>query len=250
MPVDRESVTYIGHATVRLDVGGARLLTDPVLRDRVGHLRRRSAAVPDAAYARLDGVLLSHLHHDHLDLPSLRRLPRDVPVLVPRGGGGLLGEFARVHEIEAGETVELGGTTVTAVPAEHSGRRRPLGGARAAALGFVVAGSSRVYFAGDTDLYPEMALLGALDLALLPVAGWGPRVGPGHLDPESAARALTLLSPRMAVPIHWGTFSRVGLPRDAEPPREFARHAARLAPDVRIEVLEPGATLELRGAPA
>jgi L-ascorbate metabolism protein UlaG (beta-lactamase superfamily) len=248
----RDSITYLGHATVRVDVGGARLLTDPVLRDRIGYLRRRSVPIAAAAYEHLDGVLLSHLHYDHLDLPSLRRLPGDTPVLVPRGGGALLLRrgFTRVEEVQAGETVELAGADVTAVPAEHPGRRRPLGGARADALGFVIAGSSRVYFAGDTDQYPEMALLGPLDVALLPIWGWGPKVGPGHMDPERAAGALTLLRPRIAVPIHWGTLLRVGMGADrlGEPPRDFARHAARLAPEVQVEILEPGATLELHGA--
>jgi L-ascorbate metabolism protein UlaG (beta-lactamase superfamily) len=188
-------------------------------------------------------------------VPSLRRIRPDAPVLVPRGGGELLRRngFTVVHEIEAGETVELAGLDVTAVPADHPGRRGPLpGGPRADALGYVMAGSSRVYFAGDTDQYPEMALLGPLDVALLPVWGWGPSIGPGHMDPESAARALTLLQPRIAVPIHWGTLFPVGLARLhadrlTEPPRDFVRHAARLAPDVRVEVLQPGATLELRG---
>jgi L-ascorbate metabolism protein UlaG (beta-lactamase superfamily) len=254
----RDSVTYVGHATVRVQVGGARLLTDPVLRDRLGHLRRRVPSVAPEAYGHPDGVLLSHLHRDHLDLPSLRRLPPDVPVLVPRGGGELLRRNGMkcVHELQAGETVELAGLDVTAVPAEHSGRRRPgLGGADAEAVGYVIAGSSRLYFAGDTDLYPEMALLGPLDVALVPVWGWGPTVGEGHMDPEVAARSLTLLRPRIAVPIHWGTLFPIGLARFradrlSEPPRDFARHAARLAPEVRVRILEPGATLDLHGAAA
>jgi L-ascorbate metabolism protein UlaG (beta-lactamase superfamily) len=256
--VPRESISYLGHATVRADLAGARLLTDPVLRDRLGHLRRWAPPVARDAYERLDGVLLSHLHRDHLDAASLRRLPRDVPIVVPRGGGRLVRRhgFARVHEVGVGETVEVARATVTAVPAEHSGRRRPfLGGAQAEAVGFVVAGGARLYFAGDTDRYPEMALLGPLDVALLPVWGWGPSVGSGHMAPEAAAHALTLLRPRIAVPIHWGTLFPVGLARFhrdrlSQPPREFARHAARVAPDVRVEILEPGATLELHGAPA
>jgi L-ascorbate metabolism protein UlaG (beta-lactamase superfamily) len=254
----RDSVTYVGHATVLVEVAGTRLLTDPVLRDRVGHLRRRSRPAAAEDHDRLDGVLLSHLHLDHLDVPSLLRLPRDVPVYMPRGGGRILRRagFTRVHELLAGDAVELGGARVTAVPAVHPGRRRPgPGAAQADALGFLIAGGSRLYFAGDTDLYPEMDALGPLELALLPVWGWGPTLGEGHMDPEAAARAVALLRPRIAVPIHWGTLFPLGLARLygdrlTEPPREFARHAARLAPDVRVEILAPGASLELHGTPA
>jgi L-ascorbate metabolism protein UlaG (beta-lactamase superfamily) len=244
----RESITYLGHATVRLDVRGTRLLTDPFLRDRLGHLRRRSAPVTREAYADVDGVLISHLHLDHLDVPSLRRLSREAIVLVPRGGGGLVRRlgFAHVHEAQAGDRLNIGGVEVLAVPAVHDGRRRP-GGRPAGTLGYVAAG---VYFAGDTDLYAGMEALRPVDVALLPVWGWGPTLGSGHLDPESAARALALLRPRIAVPIHWGTLFPVGLGRIrrdrlTDPPHEFARHAARLAPEVRVEILAPGAAIDV-----
>jgi L-ascorbate metabolism protein UlaG (beta-lactamase superfamily) len=246
-----EAVTFLGHATVRLDVGGARLLTDPLLRDRIGHVRRRAAAVAPEAYSNLDGVLVSHLHLDHLDLPSLRRLPRELPVIVPRGGGATVRRagFADVREVASGDRVELAGVAVDAVPAVHDGRRWP-GGAPAEALGYVVGG--RVYFAGDTDLFDGMEALRPLEVALLPVWGWGPSLGSGHLDPEGAARALALLRPRVAIPIHWGTLFPIGMMRRrgdrlTDPPHEFAEHAARLAPDVRVEILQPGATLGLDG---
>ena len=89
-----------------------------------------------------------------------------------------------------------------------------------------------MYFAGDTDVYDSMAALAPLDVALLPVWGWGPKVGEGHLTPRSAAVALQLLRPRIAVPIHWGTYFPAYLrgPAPADPPHEFARHAAELAP--------------------
>ena len=107
-----------------------------------------------------------------------------------------------------------------------------------------------MYFAGDTDLFPEMAdLAPSIDVALLPVWGWGPSVGPGHLDPERAAAAAALIAPGLAVPIHWGTFA---LPRafrrradPAWPAREFAALAARQAPPVQARVLVPGEQLEL-----
>ena len=114
------------------------------------------------------------------------------------------------------------------------------------AIGYLVTGSSRTYFAGDTDVFDGMqALSPGLDVALLPVAGWGPRVPAGHLDPARAALALTLLRPRVAVPIHWGTYRRIGLADvDAdtlrEPAATFARPAEATPPDADVRILEPG----------
>ena len=87
------------------------------------------------------------------------------------------------------------------------------------------------------------ALAGSLDVALLPVAGWGSKVGAGHLDPLRAAQALRLLQPRLAVPIHWGTFSPLNRATSADPPEAFRRHAAELAPEVEVRILDPGAAL-------
>ena len=110
-------------------------------------------------------------------------------------------------------------------------------------IGFVAAG---VYFAGDTEPYAEMSeLAGGLEVALLPIAGWGPKVGPGHMDPRGAAKALALLRPRMAIPIHWGTYRRIGHRPTGDPAREFVEQAAALAPDVRVAVLEPGGSVEI-----
>ena len=252
-PCDR--VTYLGHATVLLEIGGSRILTDPILRNRLAHLRRHGPA-PELDGLTLDAILISHLHLDHLDLPSLRRLPLDTPVVVSGGGGRLLARagFSAVEEVVPGDTLRVGAVSITAVEAVHDGRRWPFG-AGAGSLGFVVGGSSRTYFAGDTDVFPEMSGLGALDLALLPVWGWGPTLGHGHMGPAAAARALALLRPRIAVPIHWGTLYPVGLGRYrphllTEPPRVFARIAAELAPAVAVRVLEPGSSLALRSQTA
>jgi L-ascorbate metabolism protein UlaG (beta-lactamase superfamily) len=156
----------------------------------------------------------------------------------------------QIREIGRGETITLGTVEVTAVRAVHDGRRDRWG-MGIEPLGYLIAGGGRtVYFAGDTDLFPQMSDLGPVDLALLPVWGWGASVGSGHLDPQGAARALKLLRPRLAVPIHWGTFYPVGMRRLrpeplAQPPLEFARLARELAPEVEVQVVQPGSEISL-----
>ncbi len=190
-------VTWLGHSTVVIEVDGTRLVTDPALRRRIWHLRR-SEAVGASTLGKLDGILVSHAHFDHLDLGSLDMLDSSSP--------------------------------------------------RSSALGYVVSGSVSVYFAGDTDLFDAMTELGPLDLALLPVWGWGARLPAGHLDPLRAAEALRLLRPRAAVPIHWGTFRAPFAPKSGSAPAlEFERAAARVAPDVKVRTLEIGETFVLAG---
>jgi L-ascorbate metabolism protein UlaG (beta-lactamase superfamily) len=247
-----DSATYVGHATVLVDLDGTRLLTDPVLRPRVGPLVRHGPLPPPQATAGIDAVLISHLHHDHADLGSLRRLGREVRLLVPPGSAGFFARrgFGNVAELAPGESSQVGALTVTAVEADHDGGRRR-GAAEVEAIGFLIGGSSSVYFAGDTDLFAGMeGLAPGLDLALLPVWGWGPTLGAGHLDPDGAARAAALLSPRLAIPIHWGTLYPFGLSRLRPgrlrlPAAEFAARARELAPQVETRVLAPGESASL-----
>ncbi len=230
-----------------------RLLTDPVLRDRIMHLRRH-AVTPGTEFEReIDAILISHLHYDHLDLPSLRRFGPEAPLIVPAGAGRFLRRagFRAVTELRAGEGVTVragaGGSRVEvhAVPARHQGRRRPFG-AEAEAIGFEIHGSRRIYFAGDTDFFPELSeISGDLEIALLPIWGWGPSVGAGHLDPVGAARAATVLGPAVSVPIHWGTFFPIGLrrwrgDRLVTPPVEFERALREADPGLESRILLPG----------
>jgi L-ascorbate metabolism protein UlaG (beta-lactamase superfamily) len=246
-----DSVTYVGHATVLLDLDGTRLLTDPVLRRRVGPLVRHGAPPAPATTERLDAVLVSHLHRDHADLASLRRLDPGTRLLVPPGSRDFFERrgFGAVSELAPGESTAVGALTVTAVEADpDAGRRRFAPDSQA--IGFLVAGRRKVYFAGDTDYFPAMEKLGPLDLALLPIWGWGPNIGEGHLDPEGAARAAAALSPRLAVPIHWGTLYPFGLRRLRsaplrKPAEEFAASLRRLAPQVEARVLSPGESTPL-----
>lgn len=242
-------IAWIGHSTVLVELDGARFLTDPLLRPRVAHVRR-VAKPPPPIEGELDAVLLSHVHHDHLDSPSLA-LVRAQGIVVPRGAKRLVARRGpeNVVELDEGEKLQFGSVAVVATHAEHPSRRWPFAAA-IPALGYMIRGTANVYFAGDTDLFDGMLELApGLDVALLPIDGWGPRVGPGHLDPRRAAEALRLLTPRIAIPIHWGTYRRIGLHGDVAKLREraelFSRLASELAPDVDVRILMPGERFEL-----
>jgi L-ascorbate metabolism protein UlaG (beta-lactamase superfamily) len=245
-------VTFLGHSTVLVDVGGVRVLTDPILRAGLGPVRRQVDPIAPELLEGIDAVFVSHGHHDHLDLPSMRRIPGRPRVIVPRGLGRLTARtvVGEVEEVVPGDRVTIRNLDIEVVDADHDGRRRPFGPS-AIAVGCVIRGSESVYFAGDTDLFPAMAdLTGGIDVALLPVWGWGPRLGPGHLDPIRAATAVDILRPRVAVPIHWGTLYPAGfrqLLRGAfdEPGPAFAREAAARAPGLDVRVLAPGETIEV-----
>jgi L-ascorbate metabolism protein UlaG (beta-lactamase superfamily) len=247
-----QTMRWLGHASTVIEDRGTVIMTDPVLTARVAHLRRRRGPVPsDPAVHRPDVVLLSHLHADHTHLPSLRLLSEDVPIVVPAGAPDALPALRdvgdRLIEVQPGDTVAIGEVTIGAVPADHDGRRWRRGPRRIPALGYVITGDRRTYFAGDTDLYPALAdWVSDIDLALLPVGGWGPTLGAGHMDPERAVRAAEIVSARHVVPIHFGTLWPIGLGR-VRPERffgpggEFVRLATETG--LRATELEPGASL-------
>ena len=158
--------------------------------------------------------------------------------------------FADVREVLAGDELEVSGLHVRATHAEHD-ERRAGSRARAAPVGYALLGSARVFFAGDTDVFPGLeGIVSELDLALVPIWGWGASLGTGHLDPARAADAVALLRPRVAVPIHWGTFrplhNRSRAPFLRDPVDEFVAAARERAPEVEVRVLEPGESLTMQ----
>ena len=250
MPDPQNRITFVGHATAVVERDGREVLTDPLLRDGILGLLRRRAPSPDIERLRSpDLVLISHDHRDHLDPPSLRLVSGASAMVTPPGFArySRRAGAAEVIELPVGSSATAGGVEVEAVRADHGGARDPWRRARPK-VGYVMPGDPSVYFAGDTDVFDEMEeLRGRVDVALLPIAGWGPKVGEGHMDAERAARATELIAPELVIPIHWGTFAPpVYRVRDLEEPaRDFERLVGERAPGTRVAVLQPGESLDL-----
>jgi L-ascorbate metabolism protein UlaG (beta-lactamase superfamily) len=250
-------LTWWGHATTTIEANGTRLLTDPVLTSRIAHLRRRRGPAPLPEAGDCDAVLVSHLHADHLHLTSLALVSPNAALVVPRGAAKLIHADSgpaysdRCIEVAPGNQIQIGSLEITAVTAHHDGRRLPWSSYSAQAVGYRVDSSPSVWFAGDTDLYDGLAAeAGQVDLALVPVGGWGPSLGPGHLDPIRAAEAVRRVGAATAVPVHFGTFWPIGLdwvkPDLFLPPGERFRAAmAEVDPAVKVELLVPGESVEV-----
>lgn len=259
-PTGRTRVTFVGQGTVLIEMDGVRILTDPVLKRWVGPLRRYGELPAAAVRRHIDVVLISHLHLDHLDTPSLKLLPKSAILIGPPHVSRTVNRvgFKTIVETRRDTALHFGSVEVQAVHASHT-RRRWVVSLPTEPLGFIVHGSSTIYFAGDTGLFDGMDdLHERIDLALLPIETWGVRPPEGrHMSPRSAAHALSLLRPRIAVPIHWGTLYVPGsayagkqatyawFQRTRKRPEEFVRLAAESAPDVEVRLLEPGQSLLL-----
>jgi L-ascorbate metabolism protein UlaG (beta-lactamase superfamily) len=248
-------VTWVGHATALLDIDGYRVITDPLMTSRVAHLRRRRP-LPSPDVYDVDLILLSHVHVDHLHLRSLQRLRPTAKVLTPQGSARLLRKvgFTDVREIVVGDRIQTGEIdsgpiTVEVVPAAHKRGRGPHSRVSADPVGFVVDGAGRrVYFPGDTDLFEGMADLGDIDVALLPIWGWGSSLGEGHLNPRRAAEATRIIRPELLLPIHWGTYA----PEDGrrrlpswfdQPPQELRTELEAIDELHRLGLVEPGGSV-------
>ncbi|MCC2309117.1 MBL fold metallo-hydrolase [Cellulomonas chengniuliangii] len=250
-------ITWLGHASAVLDLDGARVLTDPLLRRHAGLLRRLGVTPRAASWEDPDAVLVSHLHHDHAELGSLR-LVRDAPVLSAPANAAWLRRrgIPGSHGLPPGRWWQAPGSEVRVRTTRAVHGERPMPHRPNAATGFLVSGpSATVWFAGDTGPFPEMADLAAeagrpIDVALVPVGGWGPRLSGGHLGPVEAARACALAGASFAMPIHWGTLHAPAGRR--LPPGWMERAGAafavaleRTAPGCTALVLQPGEAVEV-----
>jgi L-ascorbate metabolism protein UlaG (beta-lactamase superfamily) len=230
---------------------GMNVLADPNFSRHIFFIIRRRSKVPKTIrnLPPIDLILISHAHYDHLDLPTLRRLSRETPIIVPPGVKAVV-KWARMKKIiilEEGESYRLGEVAITAVPAKHFPGRPPFF-PRTGYQGYVIDGSATVYFAGDSGIFEGMTEIGrkwAIDIALLPIGAYQPPpFRRHHMSPEDALEAGRRLRTKAIVPIHWGTFKLSLEPFD-EPTRrlEQAAEGAKLSSKVRI--LLPGQSVRV-----
>jgi L-ascorbate metabolism protein UlaG (beta-lactamase superfamily) len=253
------TVTWVGHATVLVQLDGQSFLTDPHWGDRAGPFGGLVGAArytpPGVAFERLppiDFVLISHDHYDHLDEATVERLARaHAPrFIVPLGMKAWLEErgIGNVTELDWGESTRVGGLTIVCTPAQHFSGRTPLDQGRRLWASWVVLGSRRFYFAGDSGYYRHFrdigAAFGPFDLAALPIGSYEPRetTRPVHTSPEEALQAWLDLRARRLVGIHWGTFALVHERYDEPPRRLLAEAERRGVARESIWTLRPGET--------
>ncbi|MFD5509753.1 MBL fold metallo-hydrolase [Streptomyces sp. NPDC127051] len=214
--------TWAGHASWVLRIGGLTVLTDPVWSRRIlgTPARMTPVGVCWEELPPVDAVVISHNHYDHLDAPTLKRLPRHTPLFVPAGLARWCRRrgFSRVTELDWWECAELGGVRFDFVPAHHWSKRSLLDTCRTLWGGWVLSDvrsaetPRKVYFAGDTGYGHWFGEIGrrhpGIDLALLPIGAYAPRwwLRDVHADPEEAVQACRDVGARRMAPMHWGTF--------------------------------------------
>jgi L-ascorbate metabolism protein UlaG (beta-lactamase superfamily) len=254
-------VTYIGHATLLIEIGGKRILTDPNFDPALGKFLARVSApgIPLGELTKLDAILLTHAHADHLSFDSLDALPSDIPLFAPPPIAKWLGKQGYSHAVPvaAGDAAKIEGVKIYAASATHKGNRYGIDRWRSAANMYLLdTNKVSCFFAGDTALMPDTTHLvekhlsaagRSLDLALLPIGHapwWKPGFRKGHLTSSDALTLFERLRARYFIPYHWGTFNHVtSTAFDAINRLRATLEDHPLHPAVKI--LEPGSTFAL-----
>lgn len=252
------TATYIGHSSVLLEMSSCRIISDPVFPDRLASVftRRVSPMVFDPATVDgLDAVLISHGHHDHMDIRSLKTLGRQRTIILPKGVSTPLRirGFRGLKVAEPWDEINVGSGTVTAVPSHHFGGRPPwYFGARY--QGYVISGEKCIYFAGDTgfdeEIFTNIHSKFDLDLALLPIGAYHPpSFRKHHMSPEDAIEAFRILGAKTMMPIHFETFSLSLEPID-EPRKRLVAAVEKAGLAESVFILSSGESICLDGSGA
>lgn len=248
---DRCRITFLGHACALISMNGANILTDPHLGRHIMFFLWRKSAVPLRVknLPRVDLLLISHGHYDHLDLATLRKLPREIPTVAPPGLETILrlARRNRVVTLREGESRVFKELRVTAVHAEHFMGRPPFFPA-SKYQGYIIEGDATVYFAGDSAIFDGMSEIGwkwEIDVALLPIGAYNPpSFRRHHMSPEDAIEAGRMLRAKTIVPIHWGAF-RLSLEPMSEPVPRLRRAARRAGRIEGVRILSPGESISV-----
>ncbi|MEV5411617.1 MBL fold metallo-hydrolase [Thermopolyspora sp. NPDC052614] len=217
------AITWVGHSTYVVRIGGLTVLTDPVWSRKIPGVRQRHTP-PGVAWSdlpKVDAIVISHNHYDHLDAPTIRRLPKDVAVFVPAGLARWFDRrgFKNVTELDWWESAEIGDVSFDFVPAHHWSRRSLFDTCRTLWGGWILSAQGhRVYFAGDSAYGDRFKQIGArypgIDLALMPIGAYEPRwfTRVAHVDPAHAVQACLDVGAHRMATMHWGTFALSGEP--------------------------------------
>ncbi len=241
-------ITHIGHATLLVEMAGHAVLTDPVFSQQIAGLSRKNPpGRQPGQLPALDAILISHGHYDHLDVPSLDRLPLSVPVILPPRAKAFVCRIndRPTSELAAWETWESDGLKITAVPAKHFGGRYLVDSLFRPAVGYVIEFDGVcVYFAGDTAYSEHFKKIGKhfdIDVALLPIGAYSPRwmMRSIHMNPEEALRAMVDLGADIMIPMHYETFDLSLEPMD-EPAKRLKEIALEKGLAEKVIFLLPG----------
>jgi L-ascorbate metabolism protein UlaG (beta-lactamase superfamily) len=248
-------LTWIGHASFLLTLGGQRILVDPVFSTRLGTIARLAPpGIALDALPEIDAVLVTHNHRDHLDPRSLAHLGRGPTFVVPMGDGPLLRKIGaeKVIELEWWKSTEIGGVEVTFVPSRHWSMHYPWDRNESLWGGYVIrANDGTAYHSGDTGFFDGFAeigsRLGPIDWAMLPIGAYEPRwfMAPQHMGPEHSMEAFQMLGARRFVAMHWGTFRLTDEPLGEPPELARAAFAAVREADRDLWILDVGESRRL-----
>lgn len=243
-------ITYIGHATLLVETGECKFITDPLLVKRIARIgpkRRVPFRLDDDWLTGLSFATISHGHFDHLDLRSLRMIARKVPVACHRTLQRIVRKTGHTP-VPLGwwDSAQIGGAKITAVPSHHFSARPPLHWTLDY-QGYVIQAEKTFYHAGDagaSEYFLEIGRKFKIDVAFLPIGAYHPRsFRKHHLSPEDALDAFETVGANLLVPMHWGTFNLSWEPFD-EPPKRLMAEAKKRGLETKIRLLNPGESAE------